>query len=227
MHKFDNDTKQLLYNGFQYCDNIQQANNMRLDPSKRLAVQISGVGRGHSVKNVDFLNPSAWCHCVPEPLEENRRYWMMFSGFLSDELASNGQLLLESGLGEFWKHLESTWSERYTVRLARMNQTAARRIDPAPISMDFEIMRIFSICGCMLLATFAVFLAECACHHGKEPTKRACREIKAAGSRVRAWARAAWKMAWIRGQIHNWLRKIEQFLVNYACHHKLNVIRTY
>ena len=116
MHKFDNETKQLLYKGFQYCDTLEEAVNVQLDPSERLAVLFSRVGRALMVEYCDFLNPSAMCHYVPEPFEESQRFWMMFSGFLSDELASNAQLLLESGLGEFWKQLES---ERNTVQIGR------------------------------------------------------------------------------------------------------------
>ena len=116
-YKFDNDTKQLLYNGFQFYHTIEEVQNMRLDPSKRLAILVPGVRlRRSCVDNLKLLNPSAMCHYVPEPFEENRRDWMLFSGFLSDELASDAQLLLESGLRAFWREVASTGFEQYVVR---------------------------------------------------------------------------------------------------------------
>jgi hypothetical protein len=99
------------------------------------------------------------CHVVEEPFQPVF-YWVHLEGMLRNEMVRWMQRILESGITVFWEMSNARNSELATVKRTRQESIDYWRTDPEPVSMDFEILKIFQYCGCMLGVSALIFVCE-------------------------------------------------------------------
>ena len=109
----------------------------------------------------NIYNPEALCHHVPEPYQEKKLVWMQFTGYMSAEAYGMAQCVIEHGLHDFWMDLQAQDWEAHVKRTQRANSNRSRSDGPPALSLEFEVMRIFPICGYLFVIATGVFAMEC------------------------------------------------------------------
>jgi hypothetical protein len=84
-------------------------------------------------------------------------------GPLRNKMVACINQLFEHGLVQFWTAVEDSIGSVLVQNNARNHGRGIQQDDVTPVSLDFEIMNIFSLCGYLLAFSVIAFLAEFAC----------------------------------------------------------------
>ena len=134
----------------------------------------AGENRQLAERWQQYHTTEALCHVVPQPLGLFQRS-THFAGPFRDEMARLMQTMFESGIFFWWESIQLYGNELIIENDRRRSGYQQQWEEtPRPISLDFEIMRIFPICGCLLAVATLVFLLEVAYFKGncRAPLRR-------------------------------------------------------
>ena len=112
-----------------------------------------------------YHTPEALCHVVEQRLGAMLRLSLLY-GPVKGVMVGLMQMLLESGIFFWWERMEIFDTElvnEFEFRSLGCPQPQFQDNSlERPVTLDFEVMRIFLICGCLLALAASVFLLELA-----------------------------------------------------------------
>ncbi len=108
-------------------------------------------------KTFQLVMTNSTCHTVEEPFGLTKSHWVTMWGMLRDEMLWNVQLIREHGFMSLWFQVHFAYMENFLLQRERELPTDT---DPPRVSMDFEVIKIFPYCACVLGVSALVFLLE-------------------------------------------------------------------